>query len=108
MRVEECHLYANVPLKVKKSRYTLLTASLLQENKSKINDDIMLHSLYSNPTSDSMAGCFTVAKNYLLLRKIFSCMQVIKWLLIAINRIQNKSLCLHNICLCNVYYFVYI
>jgi len=29
--------------------------------------------------------------------------------LIAINRIQNKSLCLHNICACTVYnYFVYI
>jgi len=29
--------------------------------------------------------------------------------LIVINRIQNKSLCLHNICGCTVYnYFVYI
>ncbi len=27
--------------------------------------------------------------------------------LIAINRIQNKSCCLHNICLCTVYYYVY-
>jgi len=28
--------------------------------------------------------------------------------LIAINHIQNKSLCLHNICRCTVYnYFVY-
>ncbi len=30
-------------------------------------------------------------------------------LLIAINRIQNKSFCLHNICMCAVYiYYVYI
>ena len=29
--------------------------------------------------------------------------------LISINRIQNKSLCLHDICVCTVYnYFVYI
>jgi len=28
--------------------------------------------------------------------------------LIAINRIQNKSLCLCNIFVCAVYYFVYI
>ncbi len=28
--------------------------------------------------------------------------------LIAINRIQNKSFCLHNICVCTVYiYYVY-
>ncbi len=28
--------------------------------------------------------------------------------LIAINRIQNKSLCLHNTCVCTVYiYYVY-
>ncbi len=32
----------------------------------------------------------------------------VKWL-IVINRIQNKSLCLHNICVCTVYiYYVYI
>ncbi len=29
--------------------------------------------------------------------------------LIVINRIQNKSFCLHNICVCSVYiYYVYI
>ncbi len=29
-------------------------------------------------------------------------------LLIVINRIQNKSFCLHNICVCTVYiYYVY-
>ncbi len=32
----------------------------------------------------------------------------VKWL-IAINRIQNKSFCLHSICMCAVYiYYVYI
>ncbi len=32
----------------------------------------------------------------------------VKWL-IAINRIKNKSVCLHNICVCTVYiYYVYI
>ncbi len=32
----------------------------------------------------------------------------VKWL-IVINRIQNKSFCLHNICVCTVFiYYVYI
>ncbi len=32
----------------------------------------------------------------------------VKWL-IVINRIQNKSFCLYNICMCAVYiYYVYI
>jgi len=50
---------------------------------------------------------------YLMVYLYFLCIFVIYFFravkqLIAINRIQNKSLCLHNICGCTVYnYFVY-
>ncbi len=44
-------------------------------------------------------------KNY---THIYVYISAVKWL-IAINRIQNKSFCLHNICACAVYiYYVYI
>ncbi len=38
---------------------------------------------------------------------IYIYISAVKWL-IVINRIQNKSFCLHNICVCTVYiYYVY-
>ncbi len=41
-------------------------------------------------------------------REKYIYISAVKWL-IAITRIQNKSLCLHNICVSTVYiYFVYI
>ncbi len=38
--------------------------------------------------------------------ELYVFISAVKWL---IARIQNKSFCLHNICVCNVYtYYVYI
>jgi len=48
----------------------------------------------------------TIVNNIYL--DVCKCIYVYKCI-IAINHIQNESLCLHNICVCNVYnYFVYI
>ncbi len=43
-----------------------------------------------------------------IFKKYMKKKSAVKWF-IAINRIQNKSFCLHNICVCTVYiYYVYI
>jgi len=59
-----------------------------------------------------MAGCLNITLYFdgptidILLLCLFS--RAVKRL-IAINRIQSKSLCLHNICGCTLYtYFIYL
>ncbi len=50
--------------------------------------------------------CFIINCYVIIFNDFFY--SAVKWL-IAINRIQNKSFCLHSICVCTVYiYYVYI